>query len=135
MNTARLTTLLLALFGAATIGLNLSGCATMESANTESLLTAAGFRARTPETPRQKEIYASLPSYQMQRATVKAGVFYVFKDEKKAAAYVGREPEYQRYRQLAVQQRIAENYYMAAEMEREAAWRWYGGWGPHRIWR
>jgi hypothetical protein len=115
--------------------LALAGCATLESDNTESLLVAAGFRVRTPETVEQKQIYASLPPYQMQRATAKDGrVFYVFKDEKKAVAYVGREPEYQRYRQLAVEQRIAENNYMAAEMNREAAWGWYGAWGPRRIW-
>ena len=39
----------------------LGGCASVGSTNTESLLTAAGFRARTPETPRQKQIYAALP--------------------------------------------------------------------------
>ena len=37
--------------------------AEMESANTKSLLTAAGFRIRTPEAPQQKEIYAALPAY------------------------------------------------------------------------
>lgn len=121
-----------ALAGAALFGM--WGCAGIESANTESLLTAAGFRVRTPETPQQKQIYASLPNNQVQRATVNGKVFYVFKDEQKAIAYVGREPEYQRYRELAVQQRIAEDYYMAAEMNREAARGWYGAWGPRRIW-
>ena len=39
----------------------LAGCASMGSSNTESLLTAAGFRARTPQTPKQQQIYATLP--------------------------------------------------------------------------
>jgi len=43
----------------------------MGSSNAESLLSAAGFRVRTPETPKQKEIYATLPAYKVERATVK----------------------------------------------------------------
>jgi hypothetical protein len=113
----------------------LAGCASMGSANTESLLTAAGFRARTPQTPKQQQIYAALPPYQVERATVPGkGTFYVYKDEKSGLAYIGREQEYQRYQQLAVQQQIAQNYYMAAEMERAAAWQWYGAWGPRAFW-
>jgi hypothetical protein len=120
---------------AAATALLLAGCESMGSANTTSLLTAAGFRARTPQTPQQQQIYASLSPYQVQRATVPGkGVFYVYKDEKAGIAYVGRDQEYQRYQQLAVQQQIAQNYYMAAEMERAAAWQWYGAWGPRAFW-
>jgi hypothetical protein len=111
-----------------------AGCAEMESANTTSLLTAAGFRARTPQTPKQQEIYAALPSYTVEHATMKGRTFYVYKDEKAGLAYVGHEQEYQRYKQLAVQQQIAQNYYMAAEMDRAAAWQWYGAWGPRGMW-
>jgi hypothetical protein len=123
------------IFSAAVVGLFASGCAEMGSANTTSLLTAAGFRARTPQTPKQQQIYASLQPYQVQRATVPGkGVFYVYKDEKAGIAYVGREQEYQRYKELAVQQQIAQNYYMAAEMDRAAAFGWYGAWGPRAFW-
>jgi hypothetical protein len=112
-----------------------AGCAEMGSGNTTSLLTAAGFRARTPQTPQQQQIYAALPPYQVERATVKGkGVFYVYKDEKAGLAYIGREQEYQRYQQLAIQQQIAQDQYMAAEMERAAAWQWYGAWGPRAFW-
>jgi hypothetical protein len=112
----------------------LTGCASMTSANTESLLTAAGFRARTPQTPKQQQIYAALPPYKVERATVKSKVFYVYKDEKAGVAYIGREAEYQRYQQLAIQQQIAQNQIMAAEMEQQAALDWYGGFGFRRIW-
>jgi hypothetical protein len=119
------------IFAVAAATLVLAGCAETGSGNTTSLLTAAGFRARTPQTPKQQQIYAALPPYQVERATVPGkGVFYVYKDEKGGLAYVGREQEYQRYQQLAVQQQIAQNYYMAAEMDRAAAWGWYGAWGP-----
>jgi hypothetical protein len=123
------------IFAAAAATLFVAGCAEMGTGNTTSLLTAAGFRARTPQTPKQQQIYAALPPYQVERATVPGkGVFYVYKDEKAGLAYVGREQEYQRYTQLAVQQQIAQNYYMAAEMDRAAAWGWYGAWGPRGMW-
>ena len=122
------------IFAAAVTALFVAGCAGVGSGNTTSLLTAAGFRARTPQTPRQQQIYAALPPYQVERATVKGHVFYVYKDEKAGIAYIGREPEYQRYHQLAVQQQIAQNYYMAAEMDRAAAFGWYGAWGPRAFW-
>jgi outer membrane murein-binding lipoprotein Lpp len=113
----------------------LAGCAGMGSANTTSLLTAAGFRARTPQTSKQQQIYASLPPYQVERASVPGkGVFYVYKDENAGLAYIGREQEYQRYQQLAVQQQIAQDQITAAEMERAAAWQWYGAWGPRAFW-
>ena len=113
----------------------LAGCASMGSGNTTSLLTAAGFRARTPQTPKQQQIYAALPPYQVQRATVPGkGVFYVYKDQNAGLAYVGREAEYQCYQQLAIQQQIAQNQIMAAEMEQQAALDWYGGFGFRRVW-
>jgi hypothetical protein len=130
---SQLNTILI--FAVAVAALFASGCAEMGSANTTSLLTAAGFRARTPQTPKQQQIYAALPPYQVQHATVPGkGVFYVYKDEKAGIAYVGREAEYQRYKELAVQQQIAQNYYMAAEMDRAAAFGWYGAWGPRALW-
>jgi hypothetical protein len=122
------------IFAAAVTALFVVGCAGVGSGNTTSLLTAAGFRARTPQTPTQQQIYAALPPYQVHRATVNGRTFYVYKDEKAGVAYVGRDQEYQRYHQLAVQQQIAQNYYMAAEMDRAAAFGWYGAWGPRAFW-
>ena len=68
-----------------------AGCASMETNKTTSLLSAAGFRVRTPQTAKQKEFYAALPSNKLERATVKGKVFYVFKDEKAGVEYVGGE--------------------------------------------
>src|ERR1700746_2963871 len=78
-----------------------AGCASMESDNnTKSLLSQAGFRQRTPQTAKQKEVYAALPNNKIEHASVKGKVFYVFKDEKAGVAYVGGEPEHRRYQQL-----------------------------------
>jgi hypothetical protein len=85
-----------------------AGCASMETNKTPSLLSAAGFRVRTPHTAKQKELYAALPSNKLERGTMKGKVFYVFKDEKAGVAYVGGEPEHRRYQQLCTQQHVAE---------------------------
>ena len=134
MKTKATELIILALFAAGSALFGLTGCAGMGSSNTESLLSAAGFVVRTPQTDRQKQIYAALPAYKVQRATVKNKIFYVYKDEKAGVAYVGREAEYQRYQQLAVQQQIAQEQYMAAELDRQAALNFYGGFGVRRIW-
>ena len=122
------------IFAAAAATFFVAGCAEMGSGNTTSLLSAAGFHALTPQTPKQQQIYASLPPYTVQHATVKGRGFYVFKDEKAGVAYVGHEAEYQRYQQLCIQQQIAQNYYMAAQMNTVYARGWYGAWGPRALW-
>jgi len=115
----------------ASLLLGLAGCASMDAANQESLLSAAGFRMRTPETPKQKELYAAAEPYKVLVVNVNHKTFYAYKDEKKGVAYVGDEAAYQRYQHLAVQQRIAQANYQAAEMNRQAAMGWYGAYGPY----
>ena len=108
----------------------LVGCASMGSSNTKSLLSAAGFREKTPETAKQKELYAAATAYKVQRITAKGKTFYAYKDEKNGTALVGDESNYQQFEKLAVQQRIAQQEYQAAEMRRDAAYGWYGAYGP-----
>jgi hypothetical protein len=122
------------IFAAAAATFFVAGCAEMGSGNTTSLLSAAGFHAVTPQTPKQQQLYAALPPYRVQHATVKGRSFYVYKDEKAGVAYVGHEAEYQRYQQLCIQQQIAQNYYMAAQMNTVYARGWYGAWGPRALW-
>jgi len=117
---------------AALVGVSFfTGCAEMGTSNTESLLSAAGFVSRTPEDGKQRQLYDGLPSYQLHRGTWKGKVIYAYKNEKKGLAYVGDETAYQRYQQLAVQQRIASEYRMAAQMNQDAAMGWYGAYGPY----
>lgn len=104
----------------------MSGCASMGASSTEPLLSASGFRVRTPETPAQKAIYAELPPYKVQRGTHQGKVFYAYKNEKEGVAYVGGEAEYQKYQQLAIERRIARDQYEAAQMNQATAYRWYG---------
>jgi hypothetical protein len=108
----------------------LAACASMETNKTTSLLSAAGFHVRTPQTAKQKELYAALPSNKLERGTVKGKVFYVFKDEKAGVEYVGGEPEHRRYQQLCMQQHVAQP--PEEEMNHPFARGWSNQWGGGR---
>ena len=128
----RITNSSLILISAASI-IFFAGCATTETANidkTKSLLSTAGFRVRTPKTAKQHELYAALPSNKVERGTLKGKVFYVFKDEKAGVAYVGGEPEHQRYQQLCKQQHVAQA--AEEEMKHPFAQSWSNQWGAVR---
>ena len=84
-----------------------AGCASMEINKTASLLSAAGFRVHTPQTTKEKELYATFPSNKLERGKVKGKVFYVFKDEKAGVEYVGGEAQHRRYQQLCMEQHVA----------------------------
>jgi hypothetical protein len=109
--------------------LGLTGCASMDSSSQTALLSAAGFRVKNPQTPKQLEVYAAAPAYKVHRASVDGKTFYAYKDEKNGVAYVGGEAEYQKYQQLALQKKIAQDNYMAAQMNQTMAMNWYGAWG------
>ena len=107
-----------------------AGCASMETDNTKSLLSAAGFRQRTPHTAKQQELYAALPNNKVEHAIVKGKGFYVFKDEKAGVAYVGGEPEHRRYQELCMQRHTAQA--AEEEMNPSLATSWNNQWGLRR---
>lgn len=127
-----ISTLVLTLF-TAICGLLFTSCASMDAPNQTSMLSAAGFVARTPENGKQQELYDALPAYKVHRATVNGKVIYAYKDEKKGLAYVGNESAYQEYQKLAIQRKIASDNYRAAELNREMAYGWYGAYSPYVI--
>jgi hypothetical protein len=122
--------LLVMIMAAAAAGL--AGCASMEASNKESLLSAAGFRTRTPSTPAQVALYDRMTPYKVERRVSKGKVLYAFADKKNRVVYIGGEKEYQRYKQLGLQQSIAQNELEAAQINEEAAMGW--DWGPWGIW-
>ena len=117
------------LLSAIIVAVGLVGCASVGSSNTKSLLAAAGFSEKTPETQKQKDLYAAAESYKLHRITANGKTIYAYKDEKAGTALVGSELNYQQYEKLAIQQRIAQQEYQAAEMRRDAAYGWYGAYG------
>jgi hypothetical protein len=106
------------------------GCASMDASNTESLLSAAGFRTRTPSTPRQQALYSQLAPYKLERRTKNGKVLYTYADKQKGIVYIGGETEYQQYKRLALQQSIAQSQLEAAQINETASL----GWGPWQTW-
>lgn len=106
-----------------------TGCASLEAPNTESLLSAAGFKTKTPSTPRQIAFYNNLATFKLQRHAIKGQVVYTYADKKNQLVYFGDEKAYQHYKRLALKQEIAEDQIDAAEMNQDTALDW-DGWGP-----
>ena len=86
------------------------GCASLGASSTESLLSAAGFRTRTPSTPKQQALYSQLAAYKLERREKNGKVLYTYADKQKGIVYIGGETEYRQYKRLAVQQSPQENY-------------------------
>ena len=110
-----------------------AGCAAMDAGDTESSLSAAGFRERMPLTNRQQEIYAEMPDYKIQTMTVAGQPVYLYKDPKKGVVFYGGQREYDKYKQLSIQQNIANEELMAAQIDQQTALI-YGEWGPWGLW-
>jgi hypothetical protein len=98
--------------------IGLCSCAGTEVQNTESLLSAAGFRTVTPSTQAQLATYNRTAPYKLERNTISAEGLYWYADKKKGVAYIGGDEAYQRYRRLVLQQSMAEK-------EREARYASY----------
>jgi hypothetical protein len=114
---------------------SLSGCASYEAQNKESLLIAAGFRARTPTTAKQQAMFNRMEPYRLERRIRNGKVLYAYADKQQNLVYIGGENEYQRYKQLALQQRIAEDQLQAAQINEEVSmYDWGPYWGPWNVW-
>ncbi|MBV8274696.1 MAG: hypothetical protein JO170_05460 [Verrucomicrobia bacterium] len=88
-------------FGLLALGVS---CQSYQVRTTESLLSEAGFQARTPSTQAQSAMYSRMTPYQIERNTINGKALYSYADKQKGVAYIGGDKAYQRYRQLAVQQ-------------------------------
>ena len=121
--------LLLALF---------NGCASWDASSQESLLSAAGFKTRTPSTPKQEAMFGRIAPYTVERRERHGKILYAYADKKQHLVYIGGEAEYQRYKALGVKQSIAENQLQAAQINEDATLYdqtyWGPYWGPWNPW-
>jgi hypothetical protein len=85
-----------------------SACAGTQVQNKESVLSAAGFRIRTPSTQEQWAMFNRMTPYKLERNTVKGKALYTYADKQKGVVYIGGDKAYQRYKQLGIQQSIAQ---------------------------
>ena len=85
-----------------------SACAGTQVQNKESVLSAAGFRMRTPSTQEQWAMFNRMTPYKLERNTFKGKALYTYADKQKGVVYIGGDKAYQRYKQLGIQQSIAQ---------------------------
>jgi hypothetical protein len=120
--------------------LTLSGCASEATRvqETEQMLAAAGFRAKPADTPQRQAMLAHLPPHRLMMQPRKHGsagsVGYVYGDPDVChCVFVGGPDDFSRFQQLAFQQRLADQYMAAAQMQQQAYdWSLWGPgfWGP-----
>lgn len=110
------------------------GC--VSTKKTESLLLEAGFKITRADTPEKQAHLKSLPGEKLIRVNRNGVVYYVYADVKNNLLYVGREPEYQQYKNdLWLAQRTKENQNQAEFLDGTASAIWNDGgvwevWGP-----
>ena len=117
------------------IAVLVSGCAAIEQAdrsNTERLLAAAGFKVLPANTPERQLSLEAMPSYKVERKLKGDEVFYFYACPDQSIAYIGNQTDYSKYRELELQQEIANQNTAASENTMLAAQQWndWRVWGP-----
>jgi hypothetical protein len=105
-----------------------AGCATTK--HTETFLTAAGFKVITPATPKQEQKLRALPPGKITTVQRNGKTYYVFPDVAHNQAFLGTSNEYQNYRQIVADNKIAEQDRMSVEMGSADSGDWndWGSW-------
>ena len=116
------------------LGLSVTGCATIrahQTAETEQILAAAGFQVKPADTPEKLAHLQTLTPRKVVRYTRAGQPQYVYADpETCKCSYVGDEQRYQKFQELSLQKKIADEQLSAARANWDASMNWWGGrWG------
>jgi hypothetical protein len=103
------------------------GCA--HTGQTESLLSAAGFRTIIAATPQQQQHLKTLPPYKVTAVRRNGKNYYVYADPAHNQIYVGTQFQYYRYRDLRLVKNLAQENLQTSELNAETAMGW-DVWGP-----
>ena len=116
------------LFGVLGLLFLAAGCATTK--HTETFLTAAGFKVVVATTPKQEQRLKALPPGKITTVQRNGKTYYVFPDVAHNQIYLGTPNEYQNYRQILADSKIAEQDRMGAEMLSADGddWNEWGSW-------
>ena len=94
------------------VGVFLAACAgtgtmnsTAASPQKEQLLTQAGFVVKTATTPKQQQQLAALPENHVSAVKYKGKLYYAYPAGSGNQVYVGRQKQYNAYKQLLQAQR------------------------------
>jgi hypothetical protein len=115
------------------LGATLAGCAAIdrhEAEQTEQLLSAAGFQMRSADTPAKLADLQRLQQHKLVRHERDGETTYVYADAADCKClYTGNQASYDEFQKLRVQEDVASQEMMAAEMNQQAAMNWEM-WGP-----
>ncbi len=115
----------------------LVSCAAIEKQNSmdkERLLAASGFKMKLADTPEKMTALEGLPQRKLVPQVHEGKNYFYYADaEFCKCLYVGSEKSYQKFQQLATQQKMAEDYRWAAQANMEARMN-FGMWGPWGPW-
>ena len=105
-----------------------AGCSTTKQ--TETYLTAAGFKTVMVTSPAQEQKLQSLTPGKIIKVVRKGKTYYVFPDQAHHRIFVGNAEEYQSYQQVVADSKIAGQDRMGAEMELADGDEWsdWGSW-------
>ena len=111
---------------------SLTSCGGMQAQSKENLLSAAGFRMKIADTPQKAAHLQTLTQRKIVPHQKDGQVYYTFANAQSGRLYVGTPQDYQRYQELAAEQRMAREDYMAEEMRQEEMMDWdmWGFYGP-----
>jgi hypothetical protein len=111
----------------------LAGCAAIErheAGQTEQLLAAAGFQMRPADTPAKLADVERQRQHKVVRHERDGEATYVYADAADCKClYTGDQASYDQFQKLQVQENVASQEMMAAEMNQQAAMDWET-WGP-----
>lgn len=101
-----------------------------EAIQTERLLAAAGFQMRLADTPQKMAKLETMTQRKLVPHEKDGEPFFVYADALECkCVYAGTQQAHQRFQQLAIQQKLANQEEMTAEMNEDASMDW-GAWGP-----
>ena len=106
------------------------GCSTTQER--ENTLSAAGFKMIPADTPEKKAQLNSLPADKITPVKREGTLYYTFPDPRNNVLYVGQEHQYELYRQIGLQEQMADEQLNAAELSNEGAWAFWGPWGGRK---
>jgi hypothetical protein len=115
------------------------GCASIqnsEAIKTERVLAAAGFQMRLADTPQKLAKVEAMTQRKLVPHQKDGETMFVYADATACkCVYAGTQQANQRYQQLAIQQKLANQAENTAALNQDSAMDWdgmggMGGWGP-----
>ena len=123
------STMQLMIISAAALVALATGCATdkaQQRAQTESMLTASGFKMVPASSPVQQQMMNTLPAGRVSAVRRTEKVYFVYPDQARNVLFVGNNNQYLHYEGLA--QNAHEQMLVKYEMERINNWAAPAGW-------